>query len=248
MQRILIADADPGFIRDLAREIGDTWQIFTAETGPDALERLRALRPEVLLLDLFLPGLDGISLLRTAAAEGIRPAVVALTRCSSDYVLTALNSLGVTYIMCKPCDIRALADCLEEILEKPAVPWRRQRAKSITAELLLDMGFHPNHRGYAYLQSGIAALAEKPNQSLNKELYPAIGEDDSCCGSRVERTIRSAILAAWRHRDEAVWRQYFRPDASGQVPRPTNGVFLRRMAECLWAAMLPMGIGGNWER
>jgi two-component system response regulator (stage 0 sporulation protein A) len=76
-------------------------------------------------------------------------------------------------------------------------------------------------------------MAAEPDLAITKELYPEVA---AVCGGdwkHVERTIRSAITAAWKKRDEEVWQQYFPPEPDGTFRKPTNGDFITRMAEAL---------------
>ena len=68
-----------------------------------------------------------------------------------------------------------------------------------------------------------------PGQSVTKELYPAVA---ALCGGtavQVERSMRSAIAAAWVRGDEQLWQMYF----PGEAERPTNTSFISRLADCV---------------
>ena len=79
----------------------------------------------------------------------------------------------------------------------------------------------------------ILILAQDPEQTVTKELYPAVAARCGCASINVERAIRSAIESAWKKRDERVWQQYFPPAGDGACRRPTNAEFLNRIADCL---------------
>ena len=76
-------------------------------------------------------------------------------------------------------------------------------------------------------------MAENPGMSVTKELYPAVGSLCNSSGMLVERSIRSAVDGAWRKRDDQIWRQFFRADASGVIPRPSNTLFISSLAKPL---------------
>ena len=76
-------------------------------------------------------------------------------------------------------------------------------------------------------------MAKHPDMAITKELYPAVS---ALCGGdsdHVERTIRSAIGVAWRHRDHQLWQAYFPADPQGQCKKPSNGSFITRLAQTL---------------
>jgi hypothetical protein len=97
------------------------------------------------------------------------------------------------------------------------------------AGILVQLGFKNNLSGFRYVVSGLPMFAENPQQTVTKELYPAIGKLHGKTGEQVERAIRNAIELAWQRRDERIWRMYFAPAPDGSVPRPTNGQLLHTL-------------------
>jgi hypothetical protein len=185
----------------------------------------------VLLLDLMLPELDGISLLQWAADMGMRPIVLATTRFVNDYVLESAGRLGVGYVMVKPCDIRAVIARLGDLSSRIGTPVAvRPDPGSQVSNLLLALGVPTKLRGFTYLRESILRMEKDPTQSITKELYPAVAQQCLCEPMHVERCIRGAVQAASEHRDEGMWRLYFAPDETGAIPRPTNGSFIIRLA------------------
>lgn len=236
--RLLIADTVEAFRLALQEVLQDSYDIRICRDGRTALELLRRFQPDLVVLDMMLPGLDGISLLQAAAKEGIHPIVLATTRYYNDYILDSAAHLGVDYIMVKPCDItstvdriRDLSRGLRSVSQKPPDP------HSQASGLLLRLGISTKLHGYLYLREAILVMAGNPGLSITKELYPTVARR---CGSnviKVERSIRTAIQMAWEKRDERIWQLYFAPDSGGSIPRPSNGTFISRLAE----ELLPKG-------
>ncbi len=232
--KLLIADGAEDFRLELEKTLADTYEIRSCSGGKDALSLLEGFRPDVLILDLMLPELDGISLLQTAAARQITPLVLATTRYLSDYLLEALNHLGVVYLMVKPCDVRATAARLRDMTQRlqPA-PAPKPDHRAIVTRQLHSLGLSGKLNGYGYLMEAIPYFAGHPGLSITKELYPAVAALSGSKASQVERSVRSAIHTAWRHRDEHTWSTYFPPRQDGRIPRPTNAEFIARLAEAL---------------
>ena len=92
-------------------------------------------------------------------------------------------------------------------------------------------------QGYTYLREAILERIRDPNQSVTKELYPTVAA--LCCATaiQVERSIRSAVAAAWTRRDEQIWRLYFQPEPDGILMRPTNAAFISRLADSVALTM-----------
>lgn len=226
-QTLLIADSNEDFQLTLAEALQGRYRVLCCTNGKEALAILRKEHCDILVLDLTLPELDGISLLQAAVEEGIYPMVLATTPFTSSYVLDAVNRLGVGYLMRKPCDVQAIAARIADLNHclHPPIPDSRT---FVSVQLLL-LGICIKHDGYAYLQESILLMADNPRQAVTKELYPAVAAIFGCKGRLVERSIRSALDAAWKHRDIQVWQSYFPPSTK----RPTNTVFITRLAESL---------------
>lgn len=238
MLKLLIADGTEEFRLALADALRGSYLVRLCQEGQETLAALRAYKPDVMVLDLMLPGLDGISLLHQAAEAGIRPIVLATTRFANDYVLEAAEKLGVGYVMIKPCDVKATVARLSDLSQRISPPAVTQPdTRTAASNLLLTLGVPTKLRGYNYLREALLQDIRDPSQSVTKELYPAVG---AVCGAnkdQVERSIRSAISTAWNRRDDQVWRLYFQPGPDGSVPRPTNAAFISRLAERLMLSM-----------
>lgn len=231
---MLIADGSEEFGTALADMVRGAYILRRSRDGRETLEVLSSFRPDILVLDLMMPGLDGISILRQAAASGLRPMVLATSRYVSDYVVEAVQQLGVGYLMVKPCDVRATVARLGDLTQRLRQPlFSQPDPRTAVSNLLLTLGVPTKLRGYAYLREAILERMRDPTQSVTKELYPTVAA--LCCGTaiQVERCVRSAIAAAWSRRDEQIWRLYFQPDADGTLPRPTNTAFISRLADSL---------------
>jgi two-component system response regulator (stage 0 sporulation protein A) len=233
--KILIADSSEEFCSALSDILEKTHQVHTVSEGFDALHLLQSFRPDVLVLDMMLPGLDGITLLQRAHAQNIHPAILAIVCYSSDYVVNACSRLSVDYIMMKPCDIDAAVARINDLAQSSAVPAAPlPDARTLISNILLQLGIGSKLRGYAYLREAILQMRKDPSQAITKEIYPAaISITPGATTVQAERSIRTAILSAWRKRDDAAWQLYFPTDDSGKVPRPTNAAFICRLADYL---------------
>lgn len=230
--RLLIADENEEFRRNLSRALLGSYRVFGCSSGEEALEILKNDTPDILVLDLLLPGLDGISLLHTAAEHGVYPMVLATSRLINDYVVESAQQLGVAYLLRKPCNIGAT---VQRILDLSQRIHRSEGfahdPKTQVSNILNSMSFSTKHRGYTYLREAILLASRDSMQSVTKVLYPTVA---SICGSeaiQVERSIRTAITCAWEKRDERIWALYFQPGSNGIVHKPSNGVFISQLAD-----------------
>lgn len=232
--KLLIADGTEEFRLALADKLRGAYYVRTCRDGTEALELLHSFCPDILVLDMMLPGLDGISLLQAAATSKFQPIVLATTRFVNDYVLESADRLGVGYLMVKPCDVNATATRIADLSQRLHQPIISQPdPRTHVSNLLLSLGIPTKLRGYGYLREAILLYAADSGQSVTKELYPAVASLCESTASHVERSIRSAVHSAWSHRDDQIWKLYFYPGADGCIPRPTNASFISRLADSL---------------
>lgn len=231
MRKLLIADGNEDFRLALAELLREHFTVHCCCSGRETLDMLRADPWDILVLDLMLPELDGITLLERAVAEGIRPMVLAVTPLVTPYVYESAERLGIGYAMVKPCDVSAAAARARD-LSRRLKPAELADPRSRISELLLSFGISTKHNGFDYLKEAVFLMMQDPGQPVTKVLYPAVAAVCRCASGHVERSIRSALDAAWNHRDTGIWQKYF-PDADR---RPSNAAFITRLAEELRSA------------
>lgn len=234
MRKLLIADGSEEFRSALAQVLRRNYHVRVCGDGPETLSVLRNFRPDILVLDLMMPGLDGISLLYASLEEGIRPVVLATCRFMTEYISDSVEKLGISYVMIKPCDLHAMASRIQDLnqrIQKPVVSRPDPRAQ--ISNLLIQLGIPTKLRGYTYLREAILLMVQDPDQAVTKILYPAVGNLCDSNPQQVERSIRSAIHRAWENRDNQQWQQYFPPGTDGIIPRPSNAQFISRLADSL---------------
>ncbi len=219
---ILIADSSEDFLLAMAEALASRYRVLTCQDGQTALTLLRQEPCGLLILDLSLPELDGLSLLEQLLLENIRLPILALTPLLNAYVQESAQRLGVLYLIRKPCHIPGLVNRAGELFRLP-----ESQAKACVCQLLTGLGLNPGHDGYGYLVFCILSYTKNPDQAFTKELYPSAGKPTHHTGKQVERSIRNAIEKAWERRDAALWQQYF-----GDLPKsPAAGTMILRLSQ-----------------
>jgi response regulator of citrate/malate metabolism len=117
MIRTLIVDDDPNAV-SIHREFVDRLPEFTAvattTSGTEAVQLADRLRPDLLLLDMYLPDLPGLEVLRALRASGRPPIdVIAITSAKDVDVLRGAMTLGVVHYIVKPFGFRAFRERME---------------------------------------------------------------------------------------------------------------------------------------
>lgn len=204
----------------LGNAFGPEYEIISC-SAVDAVSQVSKYRPDILVLDLFLSYSNGFVILQQIS--DIRPpATLVLTILVTPSILHKAQELRVPLIL-KPCTIDEMKRRLSAMLA-PAVT-NTENIRSFLLQLQI-----PAHLiGYRQLCDAIPMFVRDPNQSLTKELYPAIAKQYGCSAQAVECSIRIAIRKAWEHRDAAAWTRYF----PNHTHCPSNKEFIAAIAQWL---------------
>ena len=229
MRKLLIADCNEEYRSALAAALESQYHVLCCRSGTEALALLQQEHPDIFVLDLMLPELDGLTLLERITANGICPMVLAATPILSEYVFSCAQRLGIEYLIRKPCDLEAIASRVRDLSRRLKSPEPQIDPVSYVSSLLLSLNVSTKHDGFAYLREAVLLMAKNPGQSVTKVLYPEVAHICGCNKDNVERSIRTALDSAWKKRDNETWLKYF-PNAQH---RPSNAVFISRLAEAL---------------
>ncbi len=241
---VMIADNSEEFCNALANALHarERFELTgIASDGEHALQMLQAQTPDILVLDLMLSKRDGLSVLKALSAGPKRPAVLATSGFVTDYVASSAATLGVSYLMLKPCDIEALVERLEELRigEDPArQPQRKPTQQSIEAlvtGIIHEIGVPAHIKGYQYLREAIIIAVGDMDviNAITKVLYPQVAKTFQTTPSRVERAIRHAIEVAWDRGDLDTLQRFFGYTVSNTKGKPTNSEFIALIADKL---------------
>jgi len=134
--RVLIVD-DEGLVRDTLSEFlkdrsGTSYEVLTAADGFEAGRLVSTFKPDVVLLDLRMPGIDGFQVCRTikAAPESTGTAVIAMTGFYSPEIEARVLECGALRCFAKPVDPETLAACIDGVFEQRAAKGKRRRSRS----------------------------------------------------------------------------------------------------------------------
>ena len=239
-KKVLLADANEDFRRVLRESIEQEegfWVAGETGDGGELLRRMELLRPDLLVMDVLLPGVDGLSLLRQAKEREIpMPKVILVSAFCTDQVVGEAMALGVSYFVPKPCEPNALLDRMQSVFGKPATPEERADAlKNLVTAVIHEIGVPAHIKGYQYLREAIIITVNDMEviNAVTKVLYPAVAKRFATTPSRVERAIRHAIEVAWDRGDLETLQKYFGYTVSNSKGKPTNSEFIAMIADRL---------------
>lgn len=232
MQKVLIADMAGDWRELLEQSLGQQYLLRSCHDGLQILDLIDQFQPDVLILDLMLSGIDGLGVLKALQSHPAVPRIIVTGRHFSDFVNRALDQYPVDSIFMKPCAVQGIHERVSELLAPDAaiLPICPDPLDYITS-LLVRLGIRTSQQGFRFLRWGILLLMDDPTQQLTKSLYPAIAAEFGTSKENVEKALRTAVTTAWRNRSDQIWRSYFPPSPSGQIPKPTAGQFLRRLTD-----------------
>ena len=242
----LIADSSEEFCNHLRtaleRECGYE-VVGIAQDGAKTVALLRDLQPDVLILDMALPKLDGMSVLKAADALEKRPVTLVTSSFMTEYVAQMTTNLGVQYVVMKPCDPETVAARAGEMFEasrtrKPVkAPVKRQEinVEAMVTSIIHEIGVPAHIKGYQYLREAIMIAVDDMEviNAITKVLYPQVAKTFSTTPSRVERAIRHAIEVAWDRGDLETLQRFFGYTVSNTKGKPTNSEFIALIADKL---------------
>lgn len=202
MTRVMIVEDEPelaGLVADYARAAGYDPIVFG--DGAQALDAVRVSPPDLLVLDLMLPGLDGLSLCRAVREFSELPIIMVTARVEEIDRLLGLES-GADDYLCKPFSPRELMARIKAILRRAgpasAAPARPLEIDEHARRIRLQgkaLDLTPSE--YAIL----AALARRPGQVLSRAQLLDIARADSL--DATDRAIDSHIKNLRRKIDAA---------------------------------------------
>lgn len=213
-----------------------------AHHGLQALEMLEQEMPDVMILDLIMPHLDGIGVLEKLAFEyEERPRVIILTAFGQEAMTKRAVELGANYYILKPFDLEVLGNRIRQLTNNyqpdpvhNSLPRSRNLDVDVT-NLIHQMGVPAHVRGYQYLRDAIILVIGEIGLlgAVTKELYPAIAEKYNTTPSRVERAIRHAIELAWDRGNVELMNKFFGYTINIERGKPTNSEFIAMVADRL---------------
>ena len=241
--RILVADDNREFCDLLAQYIQsqpDFRLVGTAQNGRQVLELAQSESPDVIVLDIIMPHLDGLGVLEQLNALGLqrRPKVIMLTAFGQESIAQRVVALGADYYILKPFDLAVLAKRIRQIASGQPVRPPQQEARSLdveVTEVLHEIGIPAHIKGYLYLREAICLVVGRVELlgGVTKELYPTIAKRYQTTPSRVERAIRHAIEVAWNRGNVDVIHSLFGHTINSDRGKPTNSEFIAMVADKL---------------
>lgn len=226
---------------------------WKADNGEDAYNMIVSNPTDLILMDVILPKLDGISVMEkvknTSGGEPM-PSFIMVTAAGSDHMAADAFGLGAQYYIMKPFDKEVLMEKIWRVCSgpEPLSPYAKlhkigpyvdrkeymeKNLENDVTDILHEIGIPAHIKGYQYLRDAIAISVQEDELmvSVTKVLYPAIAKKHNTTSSRVERAIRHAIEVAWTRGRLDTIHAIFGYTINNGKGKPTNSEFIALLTD-----------------
>lgn len=250
--RIVLVDDNREFCQLLEEYLNEQENfavVGVAYNGVEGLKLVREKEPDILVLDLIMPHLDGIGVMEELNRQNLSGKIktIILTAFGQEEVTKRVVELGASYYIMKPFDLDKLAERIRQMMKPPkgssngyAISTSRESRKEVDldvriTEVMHQLGVPAHIKGYIYLREAIELVIKDIEYlgAVTKELYPSVAAKYNTTPSRVERAIRHAIEVSWDRGNIAALNKYFGNTVSASSGKPTNSQFIAKIADKL---------------
>jgi len=252
---VMLADDNREFTNLLSEFISeqpDMEVIGVAYNGDEVLQYIERDQkvPDVLILDIIMPHLDGLGVLERLRMLDLQPQpqIIMLTAFGQENITQKAVQLGASYYILKPFDMEALVNRIRQLAgsstgasyssanKANVIPLNK--GKNLDANItsiIHEIGVPAHIKGYQYLREAITMVYNNIEilGAITKTLYPDIAEKFKTTPSRVERAIRHAIEVAWTRGNIDSISHLFGYTVNISKSKPTNSEFIAMVADKL---------------
>ncbi|MTI48184.1 sporulation transcription factor Spo0A [Sporosalibacterium faouarense] len=254
---VLIADDNRdfcGILKEYLTTQPDVEVVGVAKDGLEALDLITEKAPDVLVLDIIMPHLDGLGVLERLNTLDLDtfPKTIVLSAVGQDKITQRAINLGADYYVVKPFDFEIFMKRIRQVTGTSPTKVTRRRIPNTTSTLvntnnapktleakitniIHEIGVPAHIKGYLYLREAISMVVDEIEllSAVTKELYPNIAKKFNTTPSRVERAIRHAIEVAWSRGKIDTINQLFGYTVHTDKGKPTNSEFIAMVADKL---------------
>ncbi len=259
--KVLITDDNKDFcdiLYQFLKKQDDIEIVGVANDGLSALKLIEETMPDVMILDIIMPHLDGLGVLERLGELNLEknPKIIILSAVGQDKITQKAIAMGADYYILKPFDLEMFITRLRELVmvqnvssddlipdfvfthATSPVTERPRNTRSLELEItnvIHEIGVPAHIKGYQYLREAIKMVVDDIEllSGITKELYPSIAAKFNTTSSRVERAIRHAIEVAWSRGRIDTINKLFGYTVQDDKGKPTNGEFIAMVADKL---------------
>lgn len=222
-----------------------------ASNGEELYDIIKEKEPDVVLLDIIMPKMDGLTLLeKINHDESVQkmPSFIVISAVGQERITESAFGLGADYYILKPFDNNLVLNQIKSVraskLRKTSEirkikqyedkeSYQERNLESDVTNIIHEIGVPAHIKGYQYLRDAIIYSVNDMEMlnSITKILYPTIAKKHQTTPSRVERAIRHAIEVAWSRGKMDTIDELFGYTVSNGKGKPTNSEFIALIAD-----------------
>jgi len=257
MEKVNIAIADDNermleLLDEIISQDQELQIVGKASNGEEAYQMIRSRQPDVVLLDIIMPKLDGLSVMDKIIHDREltkHPSFIVITAIGQEKITENAFALGADYYIMKPFDNDMIISRIKQMkgeLKKKGYTDRKgvktyeskehymdYNLETYVTNMIHEVGVPAHIKGYQYLRDAIIMSVKDMDMlnSITKILYPTIAKKYQTTSSRVERAIRHAIEVAWSRGKMDTIDELFGYTVSNGKGKPTNSEFVALIAD-----------------
>lgn len=237
---VLIADDNEVLAKELFNHINiqrDMSAVAVAADGEEAWSLILETNPDIVILDMVMPKLDGMGVLKRIRELSQKPTVIAYSVSALQRTVETAVSLGADYYLLKPQSCERVVDTIRELTKLNTVTVDNGRKivdlETLVTEFIHELGVPAHIKGYQYIRTAIMMVVENMDMLnyITKQLYPEIAHAYNTTSSRVERAIRHSIEVAWTRGKPETMNEIFGYTIHTGKGKPTNSEFIAMVAD-----------------
>lgn len=251
--KVAIADDNERILEVLGEIISNDKElnlVGKANNGEDVCSVIREKEPDVVLLDLIMPKMDGLSVMESVNNDRTlkkHPYFIVVTAVGQERITEDAFNKGAMYYVMKPFNNDTILERIKQVSRKEKVVYHPadnygtgKEEESVSLEnkvtdMIHEIGIPAHIKGYHYLRDAIMMAVEDMDvlNAVTKVLYPTVAKRHQTTASRVERAIRHAIEVAWSRGKLDTLEDLFGYTVSNGKGKPTNSEFIALIADTL---------------
>lgn len=252
MEKLNVAVVDDNYVmRETLGEIvssdNELDLVGKAEDGEEAYRLIKEKQPDIVLLDLIMPKMDGLSVMEKVSKDTSlqkHPEFIVVSAIGPENITEDAFQLGANYYIMKPFERQMILNRIKNIKsvrsdsnkKKSPVYEKIEPERNLEEDvtgMIHEIGVPAHIKGYQYLRDAIIMVVDDIDMinSITKVLYPTIAKKHQTTPSRVERAIRHAIEVAWSRGKMDTIDELFGYTVHTEKGKPTNSEFIALIAD-----------------
>lgn len=233
---------------DMVNNDKDLTLVGKANNGEDMYQIIKNKEPDVVLLDLIMPKMDGLSVMDEVNKNLKKhPHFIVVSAVGQEKITEDAFRKGASYYILKPFHNESVLNQIKNVKQQVHNDYKvksmvtcgrelpEENLETKVTNMIHEIGIPAHIKGYHYLRDSIMMAVDDMDvlNAITKILYPTVAKKHRTTSSRVERAIRHAIEVAWNRGKIDILDRLFGYTVSNGKGKPTNSEFIALVADTI---------------